>query len=118
MVLAAIERRYTVLASLALMLEYEAVLTRREHIHASGMSREGIRQFLDSMSAVLEPVVPTFQWRPILRDPDDDFVLEASINGGARVIVTLNHRDFSLIPDCFGIEILSPGEAFERVKRR
>ena len=117
MVLAAIERRYTVLASLALMLEYEAVLTRREHIHASGMSREGIRQFLDSMSAVLEPVVPTFQWRPILRDPDDDFVLEASINGGARVIVTLNHRDFSLIPDYFGIEILSPGEAFERVKR-
>jgi hypothetical protein len=30
-----------------------------------------------------------------LRNPDDDMVLEAAVNGRADAIVTFNHRDFA-----------------------
>jgi hypothetical protein len=46
---------------------------------------------------VAEPVRLSFLWRPTLRDPDDDMVLEAAVNGRADAIVTFNHRDFVII---------------------
>jgi predicted nucleic acid-binding protein len=73
---------------------------------------------LDAVVAIAEPIRLSFLWRPILRDPDDDMVLEVAINGGAEAVVTLNRRDFTPEAERFGVEILSPGEAFERVKNR
>jgi predicted nucleic acid-binding protein len=49
-------------------------------------------------------------WRPQLRDPGDELVLEAAVNGQAAAIVTFNHRDFGTTPARFGIEVLSPPE--------
>ncbi|MBZ9967015.1 PIN domain-containing protein [Mesorhizobium sp. BR1-1-2] len=42
------------------------------------------------MAAVSEPVRLLFLWRPAVRDPDDDTVLEAAVNGRANAIVTFN----------------------------
>jgi predicted nucleic acid-binding protein len=50
----------------------------------------------------------------MLRDPDDDMVLEAAVNGRADAIVTFNRRDFGPAAQ-FGIEILSPGAAVARL---
>ena len=36
-----------------------------------------------------------FRWRPQLTDPADELVLEAAINGQARMLVTHNIRDFA-----------------------
>jgi predicted nucleic acid-binding protein len=55
-----------------------------------------------------------FLWRPIARDPDDDMVLEAAVNGRADVLVTFNIRDFSGGAKNFGLAVLSPGEALRR----
>jgi predicted nucleic acid-binding protein len=44
-------------------------------------------------------------------------VLEAAVNGSADAIVTFNLKDFAVAKERFGIPILSPGEAYERVKR-
>lgn len=52
----------------------------------------------------------------MLRDPDDDMILETAANGGANAIVTFNRRDFPEALSRFGIEILSPGEVLNRVK--
>jgi predicted nucleic acid-binding protein len=54
------------------------------------------------------PVHLAFLWRPTLRDPDDDMVLEAAVNGHAHAIVTFNRRDFSPAMEQFGIAVLSP----------
>jgi len=111
----ALERRYVVVTSVPLVLEYEAVLTRAEHAAASGLSFSEIEEFLDSVVAVSDPIRLAFSWRPMLRDPDDDMILETAANGTANAIVTFNRRDFPEALSRFGIEILSPGDALKRV---
>jgi predicted nucleic acid-binding protein len=63
-------------------------------------------------------VTLAFLWRPLLRDPDDDMVLETAANGGAQAIVTLNQRDFSGVVERFGLELLSPRDAWRRLERQ
>ena len=45
------------------------------------------------LGALIEPVEGHFQWRPQSRDPDDEMVLEAAINGWADALVTYNVAD-------------------------
>jgi predicted nucleic acid-binding protein len=56
-------------------------------------------------------------WRPQLRDPADELVLEAAVNGRADAVVTFNRRDFGDAPAAFGIEVLTPAEALNRVRQ-
>jgi len=53
-----------------------------------------IDRVLKHVPAVATPVKPAFPWRPRLRDPNDDMVLETTVNGNAGAIVTFNQRDF------------------------
>jgi putative PIN family toxin of toxin-antitoxin system len=78
LLLAALDRRITLLASLPLALEYEAVLTRPEHLKEIGLSAEEVNEVLDALVAVVEPVALRFLWRPRLRDPADETVLETA----------------------------------------
>ena len=74
----------TAVASVPMMLAYEAVLIRREQRRATGMSAPDAQNFLDELATLLIPVTSWFLWRPRLRDPDDEMVLDAAINGGGR----------------------------------
>jgi len=49
---------------------------------------------LNALCEVVEPVQAHFLWRPQLRDPNDEMVLEAAINGAATHLVSFNLRDF------------------------
>ena len=109
------EGRYYALASIAMMLEYEAVLTRPKNLTAFHLTEAEVIRFLDSMTYLLTPVTPFFLWRPQLHDPADEHVLEAAINGGADAIVTFNLRHFQLGSSRFGIAVISPGEALRRI---
>lgn len=68
--------RLIVAANVALMPEYEAVLTRSEHLAAIGLSRREVNPLLAGLAALVEPVTPHVLWRPQLRDPDDEMVLD------------------------------------------
>jgi len=52
-----------------------------------------------------------FRGRPQLRDPGDELVLEAAVNGGASAIVTFNEKDLREARHSFGIAVIRPGEA-------
>ena len=110
------EGRATLLLSVALALEYEAVCFQAEHRLASGLSEEEVDIFLTAVIAMAEPVATHFLWRPQLRDAGDEMVLEAAVNGRADVLVTFNVRDFGTAPARFGIRLLQPRQAVMRVK--
>jgi putative PIN family toxin of toxin-antitoxin system len=113
---AARQGRATLLASVPLALEYEAVASRAEHRLAAGLTEREVKIFLTAVVAMAEPVMTHFLWRPQLRDPCDEMVLEAAINGGANALVTFNVRDFGTVPAQFGVEIPLPREAIRRIK--
>jgi putative PIN family toxin of toxin-antitoxin system len=115
---AALERRLTLLVSTPLLLEYEAVMTRPDHLAVSGLTSEEVAVILDGVAAMADPVRLAFLWRPTLRDPDDDMVLETAVNGQADAIVTFNQRDFMSAVDRFGVALWSPGEALNRLEAR
>jgi putative PIN family toxin of toxin-antitoxin system len=104
------------LLSVPLALEYEAICRRAEHRMAAGLSDRQVRVFLDALIAMAEPVTTHFLWRPQLRDPNDEMVLEAAINGRADALVTFNRRDFGRAPSRFGVEALLPREAIARLR--
>ncbi|RVU18183.1 putative toxin-antitoxin system toxin component, PIN family [Methylobacterium oryzihabitans] len=116
LLVATLERRLTLLASVPLMLEYEAVMMRPQHLEAAGLQAEEMDALIGAIAAVAEPVRLAFLWRPAVRDPDDDMVLEAAVNGRAEAIVTFNRRDFGVVGARFGIDILSPGDAWKRLE--
>ena len=107
----------TAVASVSMMLEYEAVLMRPEQRQATGMSAQDVQDFLDELAALLIPVTSWFLWRPRLRDPDDEMVLDAAINGGAEAIVTFNVKDFLPGTSAFNLRILTPAEALLELRR-
>jgi predicted nucleic acid-binding protein len=74
-----------------------------------------VEVFVDAVIAMVEPVETHFLWRPQLRDPNDEMVLEAAVNGQADALVTFNVRDFGT-PERFGVEVLLPRQAIKRIK--
>ncbi len=104
-----LDHRLSVVISVPLAIEYEAVLTRPEQLAASGLDAVEVGILLDAIVALATQVKLAFLWRPVLRDPNDDMVLETAVNGGADVIVTFNAKDFRAAAQ-FGIAVLSPGD--------
>jgi predicted nucleic acid-binding protein len=113
---AARESRADLLVSVPLALEYEAICSKAEHRLASGLSAREVEAFVTAVIAMAEPVVTYFRWRPQLRDPCDEMVLDAAVNGRADALVTFNIRDFGSVPPQFGVELLLPREAIWRIK--
>ena len=116
LLVAALQKRFELLVSVPLMIEYEAVLTREEHMAAAGASVEDVMTVLDALATVLEPVRLSFLWRPMVPDADDDMVLETAVNGRADLLVTFNRRHFEAASATFGIDVESPAEAVRRLR--
>jgi len=110
------QRRVTLLATSPLFLEYEEVLKRPEHRLAHGLTIEEVDEFLSELAALIEPVELHFQWRPQGRDPNDEMVLEAAINGRADALVTYNLADFADMAARFKIAVMHPADLLKKVK--
>ena len=113
---AALEAKVTLVANVALMFEYEASCMRAEHRLASGLSAIEVGIFLDAIAALAVPVETHYLWRPQLRGPGDEMVLEAAVNGIAQAIVTFNLRDYGVAPGRFGIKLLLPRDALKLLR--
>jgi putative PIN family toxin of toxin-antitoxin system len=108
-------RRFSALVSVPLVLEYEAVLRRPEHLAPGRRTPAVVDEFLDAFCALAQPVHLHYLWRPQLRDPADEMVLEAALNGSADVLVTLNLEDFAPAQQ-FELPVLSPGAFLHRLR--
>lgn len=112
----ALDREFRLMVSVALALEYEAVCCEPRHRLCSGLGAQEVRTVISALCAVAEPVTAHFLWRPQLRDPADEMVLDAAVNGRADALVTFNRRDFAGAVERFGIAVLSPRDALRRIR--
>ena len=98
--------------SVPLVLEYEAVVKRQAR--ELGLKLGEVDSVLDYLCSVAAMHEVFFLWRPVLRDPRDDFVLELAVSAGCETIVTFNQRDFAGA-EAFGIGIERPREFMKRI---
>src|SRR5215213_7932296 len=108
--------RLTPLATSSLFLEYEEVLKRPEQREVSGLSLADVDRVLSVLAVAIEPVAVHLRWRPQLRDPDEELVLEAAVNGRADALVTYNVRDFRDVAPRFGIRVARPVDLLEELR--
>lgn len=105
------------LCSVPLFMEYEAVLLRPEHLAAASAQADQVLNLLDVLAGVVTRVEIQFLWRPQLRDPNDDLVLELAVNGQgsgkAVAIITFNQKDFWPQASKFGVQIMTPRQFFK-----
>jgi putative PIN family toxin of toxin-antitoxin system len=92
---AALRREVEVVLSVPLTLQYEAVLLRPATLAAVRLTGAEVGRFLDGLCAVGRLVEISFLLRPMLRDPDDEMVLEAAVAGRADRLLTFNLRHFA-----------------------
>ena len=98
--------------SVPLVLEYEDAAKRISRL--VGLSHADIDDILDYICKAAEHREIYYLWRPFLRDPKDDMVLEVAIESGAQFVVTHNVRDFAGIEE-FGVEAVTPRQFLEKI---
>lgn len=98
--------------SVPLVLEYESILHRE--LPPIGINPELIDAVIDYHCAVATHHEIFFLWRPFLRDPKDDMVLELAVKAQSQFIVTFNKRDFGGVEQ-FGITALTPQAFFTTI---
>ena len=92
--------------SVTLAMEYEAVLSAR--LEDLDFSQAQVAGFLGYFVALSERIKIFYLWRPGLRDPGDDMVLETAVAARADFIVTHNIKDFAGT-ERFDIRVVTPG---------
>ncbi len=112
-------KRFQMALTVPLYLQYQDVLTRPEHMTGASR-RDDILNFLRYLCSIAHQQRVFFLWRPWLKDPQDDMVLEAAVASQCRYIITHNLRDFtgSRIEEHFGIVPMRPGEFLHRLRSR
>jgi predicted nucleic acid-binding protein len=89
-----------------LYTEWQSVLTRVEHL-PPGASASSALAFLRYLASIASLHEVHFLWRPFLRDPDDDMVLECAVASASRFIVTHNVKDFGRTKS-LNVEAITP----------
>lgn len=103
--------RFQLHVSTPLVAEYESVL-KRGRLTLSDAQIDDVIDFI-CVRATHHQIF--YLWRPTLKDPDDDFVLELAVKAGAN-IVTWNESDFKRAAS-FGIRAVTPRQFLEQLEK-
>lgn len=107
---------FQICLSVAVYTEWQAVLTRSEHL-SPGMDASTALGFVRYLASIAHLQDIHFLWRPFLKDPDDDMVLECAVAAGCQYIVTHNVKDFRR-SEQLGVTAMTPGDFLNLVKEQ
>ena len=113
-ILEGVSSKFEINISVPLILEYEAVAKRQAR--EMGLTFEDIESVLDYFCSVGKHRLIYYLWRPVLRNPKDDLVLELAVEASVDYLITHNIRDFEG-SEQFGIRIISPRDLLGVVRR-
>ena len=103
--------QFDIALSVPVLFEYESVLKRHQLSH---ITESDLENFLDYLCQVADTRDIFYLWRPFLRDPKDDMLLELAIEAEAAYIVTFNLRDFTNI-QTFKVEAITPQQLLHKI---
>ncbi|MDQ1297754.1 MAG: hypothetical protein QG558_292 [Campylobacterota bacterium] len=99
-----------------LAVEIEAVLKRSSTKEKCGnLNDQEINRFIDDLCLISDHQKINFLWRPFLRDPSDDMVLETAFNAGADAIITYNLKDFANVEERLRIKVMIPKDLLRQI---
>jgi len=107
--------RFEFAISVPLVLEYEAICKRNKH--EIGLTSEEIDDVVDYLCREGVRQKIHFLWRPRLKDPKDDMVLELAVASESDFIVTFNVKDFRGLGE-FGIRVTVPKDFLKSVEKQ
>ena len=70
---------------------------------------EQVNAILDMICKTSTECSVSFRWRPHLKDPADDFILELAVQSQSEYIITYNKSDLAGVEE-FAIDLLTPKE--------
>jgi predicted nucleic acid-binding protein len=105
--------RFDISLSVPLVLEYEDVAKRLVG-SAIQLTEADVDDVIDYLCSVALQHKVYFLWRPFLKDPKDDMVLELAVSAGCSFIVTYNRGDFKGAEQ-FQVEIVTPKGFLEKI---
>ena len=98
--------RWQINLSVPLILEYETLLTR-ESVDLN-LDRPTIDRILNNICAISNHHRIFYLWRPVAKDPNDDFLIDLAIKAKADYIITYNQKDLMPATQRFGLQIVTP----------
>lgn len=101
--------------SVPLVVEYEDAAQRI--LDKTALADNDLHNILDYLCRVSNRHEIFFLWRPFLRDPKDDMVLELAVAAQCSTIVSFNVRDFAGVEQ-FGLEVITPGQFLRRLGQK
>ncbi len=108
-----LERRFTVLSSDRVLDELERALSRP--FFARRIAVEDRTAYLDLIRREAISVAPRTTVHGVAADPDDDAVLAAAVDGGARYLVT-GDRALRDLGSFRGVEVVTARELLDLVR--
>ncbi len=104
---------WTAVVSNHLLFEYEEIL--KQQAPELGLSLKDVDELLNAICARAEECPLLHGWQPILRDPDDEPLVQLAVESDARLIVTHNVRDLQPATR-LGVEVLQPREFLAKLR--
>lgn len=104
--------KFQINLSVPLVLEYEEAA--KSAARAAGLTHSDVDDVLDYLCRVGRHRQVHFLWRPILKDPEDDHVLEVAVEAECEFVVTHNVRDFAGA-ERFGLRVVRPKEFLKEI---
>lgn len=116
-VAACLEEKLTPLMGVALLAEYEDVMSRTDLFVRSRLDADERDELLDIFLATCRWTRIYYGWRPNLRDEGDKHLVELAVAGGAGYIVTRNLRDVARMELLFPeLKVLFPETLLKELK--
>lgn len=102
---------FEIVLTIPLYTEYQDVLSRPQILEL-GYSQNDIKELTRYLASISHNQEIYYLWRPWLKDPKDDMVLEAAFASQSEYIVTYNTKDFvgKGIEKSFGIKPVNAKE--------
>jgi len=98
--------------SVPMVLECEDIAKRL--LEEIPLTEEDIDNIIDYICSIANQWEIHYLWRPFLKNPKDDMVLELAVSANCDYIITYNQRDFQG-SEKFAIEIITPKDFLQLI---